>query len=233
METFWIILAIIIAVACIVGAVNKNTRVKIALAEQEREDKINSPEYQAQMKASMDYFQHLEDTIDYKKQIVWAKTRLFSLPKFNLITQNEKTGEYLKKHYYITHDKTVYAEAKQNDSDIRLVSKKEFIESLKQDVKSLEKSLKDLNREYEKQKEKSAYKPENIHIIRRKYGLNDQWYSEHGELTSIWQFYEERSKALHEAQVTLRLLENPDTRQQTLDKIQLEQKKSSDNVKIG
>lgn len=228
MDAFWIILAIAIVGALIIGAINRNTQTKVVLAEQERQDKLNSPEYQAQARASLDYFEHLGSLLDYKIWLTEEKIRLFNQPKWLRISKDYKTGDYLDKDYFIASDKKVYQESKKEGIDVRLVSANEITKMLKLEVGYYEGSLKELETEYKKKRSNnSGYQPENLNIIRTKYELDaplvgDDW------VTSSWEMYEEKERKLQEIQRSLKLLEDPATRQRALDEMQLEQ-----NLKDG
>jgi hypothetical protein len=216
MDTFWLISAIVIVGALIIGAINRNTQAKVVLAEQERQEKLNSPEYQAQARTSLDYFEHLGNLLDYKIWLTEARIRLFDQPKWLRISKNYKTGDFLDKDYFVASDKKVYQESKKDGIDVRLVSAGEITKTLNLDVRYYENSLKDLEAEYKKkQADNSGYKPENLDIIRTKYELDaplvgDDW------VTSSWQMYEEKKQKLHELHSRLKLLENPTTRQRVL-----------------
>lgn len=236
MDTFWIILAIIIIGSLIVGAINRNSQIKVALAEQERQDKLNSPEYQAQATASLDYFKYLNDVLDWKVWIAEAEIELFNPPRWIHIYDDPKTGKTLDKTYYITADKEAYNQNK-GEHDIRLVSENEFLKTIKLKVQDNKKTLNEVEAEYqEKRKEHSPYKPENLKIIRERYELDRPFPSDMDEdgngylnedNSSSWSMYEERRAKLRELEHTLKLLRDPMTRKQALRAMKHEQKVES------
>lgn len=239
MDTFWIILTIVIIGSLIIGAINKNTQTKVALAEQEKQDKLNSPEYQAQATASLDYFKYVNDVLDWKVWIAEAEIQLYDPPLWIHIYDDPKTGKTLDKTYCITPDKEAYDQNKK-DADIRLVSKEDFLKTIKFKIQDHKKTLNEVEAEYQgKRKEHSGYKPENLEVIRTKYELDVPFPSDmddrgHGYLnednTSSWSMYEERKAKLQELEHTLKLLRDPKTRKQALRTMEDGQKVKSDDL---
>lgn len=214
MDTFLIILAIVIIGLLIARAINRNSQVKIALAEQERQDELNSPEHHAQTAASLDYFNYLNDVLDWKIWIAEAEIELFDPPRWIQLYDDPKTGKTLDRIYWITPDKEVYNQNKK-DADIRLVSKEEFLKTIKLKIQDDKRTLNEVEAEYQgKRKEHLGYKPENLEIMRTKYELDVPFPSDtddsgHGYLnednTSSWNMYEERKAKLRELERTLTL----------------------------
>lgn len=236
MDTFWIVLAIVIVGSLIAGAINKNSQIKIALAEQKRQDKLNSPECQAQATASLDYFKYLNDVLDWRVLIAEAEIKLFNPPKWIHIYEDHETGKSLDETYYITADKEIYNQNKQNknENDIRLVSESEFLKIIKSKIHDSKKTLNGIETEYqEKYNEHSGNKPENLEIIREKYELDKpfppdfdhNYFNEYD--TSSWSMYEENRAKLRELEHTLTQLRDPKTRRQALSAMERRQKVKS------
>jgi hypothetical protein len=123
---FWLILVIIIVGYFIVKAIHRNTVTNALIAQQQIEnqrlERESSPAYQAQQRASLDYFHYLGDVLEAQIRITEDKIRLYNPPKFKSIW-TDKAGKMLDKTYYVTSDKQVFDEGKKNGTDIRLVVK--------------------------------------------------------------------------------------------------------------
>lgn len=203
---FWVIATIVIIGLVIVAAINRNTQVKLAIAEQEQQDKINSPEYQAQARASLDHFRYLNDVLDIKIRIAESKIKLKKLPSFISIWQDQ-TDKSIGELMYLTDSKQVYEESKKNGTaNVKFVTKQEMIEAIKADIADDEGLLKQVAVEYkESQKEYTDYKPENLEITKTKYELDvpfpsDMSVGKYGYINednaSSWSMYEERKTKL-------------------------------------
>jgi len=195
----WIIITIVIVGAFIVGAINRNTRVKIALEEQRRIDEQNSPENRAQATVSLRYFEHLGDVLDCKIRIAEHNIEIFSEPKHRWVSDVD-------------------------ESKARPLTKAEIDKALKQQIKEDEDLIKEIESDYlEKQKEYPNLSPEHLSVIKTKYELDapfpitEDYFNE--DNTSSWSMYVEKLNELEKLENLLARLKNPNTRELTLKKI--------------
>ena len=203
----WLLILVIVVVGLlIVAAINRNTTSNALIAEQQR---LNSPEYRNQERASLDYFRHLGDIDDCKIRIAENSIAIFDPPKYVAIFKDPKTGKDLDGMHYLTQDKETYAQGKKDGMKVRLVSRNEIVDILKRDIANDKNLIKELEAEYkDRQKEYPGYHPEDLDTIKTKYELDapfpvrDDYFNE--DNTSSWSMYEERKTQLHDLEKQLK-----------------------------
>lgn len=226
---FWLILVIIIVGYFVVKAIQRNTYTNALIAQQQIEnqrlERENSPAYQAQQRASLDYFHYLGDVLEAQIRIAEHKIRLYNPPKFKAIW-TDKSGKMLNKTRYITFDKQVFDENKKNGSDIQLVEKAKFLQYIKDDIASDKELIKELEKEYkQKQTEYPGIKPEPIEVSKSKYELDVPFAPDYErdyfneDNTSSWSMFTDNKAKLRGLEATLQKLSDPKTRKSTIESL--------------
>lgn len=178
------------------------------MTKQDQQDTI-------QGKVSIAYFRHLNDVLRCKIAIAKNKINLYMLPDWFAIDVDPGTGEYSNDRRYVTANKKWFEANKHRKPSLQLVSYTDMQRFIKAQIKYDERHLEELGEAYDTElMEYSDYEPENLEVIKDKYGLTQDYVNE--SMKSSWDGYVERASELNRLEMILAELDDPLRREDVL-----------------